>query len=254
MLEELENIDDDCEVYGINFVKIQDHNLAKRYGIKNYPALVYFRNGNPLIYDGDLRNEELVFEWLIEDENRELADEIEDVNSKMLEKLINDKPFLAVLFYAKECSECEEAIQALEVRTRSSEIAGATNCLRCRTLTTKRTFSALILSKVCWRFPWDMLWCKMSISVNDMTANNKYGIQTLPTLAFFRKQQTFMVFEGDLTNEEEVLKWLTSNDVFNVQDEIEEVNRKMLEKILNDNDFVAVYFCKLFWLKIKRIR
>lgn len=63
-----------------------------------------------------------------------------------------------------------------------------------------------------------------------------------------------MVFEGDLTNEEEVLKWLTSNDVFNVQDEIEEVNRKMLEKILNDNDFVAVYFCKLFWLKIKRIR
>lgn len=54
MLEELENIDDDCEIYGINFVKIIDQNLAKRYGIKNYPALVYFRNGNPLIYDGKL--------------------------------------------------------------------------------------------------------------------------------------------------------------------------------------------------------
>ncbi|CAG2117952.1 unnamed protein product, partial [Medioppia subpectinata] len=51
VLDELENIDDDCEIYGINFVKIQDQPLAKRYGIKTYPALIYFRNGNPLIYD-----------------------------------------------------------------------------------------------------------------------------------------------------------------------------------------------------------
>lgn len=57
-------------------------------------------------------------EWLIEDENRELADEIEDVNGRMLEKLINDKPFLAVLFYTKENSDCEEAIKALEVKKR----------------------------------------------------------------------------------------------------------------------------------------
>lgn len=57
----------------------------------------------------------MVFEWLIEDENRELADEIEDVNGRMLEKLINDKPFLAVLFYSKENSESEDAIKALEV-------------------------------------------------------------------------------------------------------------------------------------------
>ncbi|CAG2180553.1 unnamed protein product, partial [Oppiella nova] len=75
VLDELENIDDDCEIYGINFVKIQDIPLAKRYGIKTYPALIYFRNGNPLIYDGDLRNEEAVLEWLIDDDNRELADE-----------------------------------------------------------------------------------------------------------------------------------------------------------------------------------
>lgn len=63
VLEELENIDDDCEIYGINFVKIQDQSLAKRYGIKNYPALVYFRNGNPLIYDG--KGEEGIVGYLI---------------------------------------------------------------------------------------------------------------------------------------------------------------------------------------------
>lgn len=40
----------------------------------------------------------LVLEWLTDDENRELADEIEAVNDKMLEKLIRQSPFLAVFF------------------------------------------------------------------------------------------------------------------------------------------------------------
>lgn len=53
-LRELENIDDDTDLYGIHMVKIQDTSLAKRYGIKTFPALVYFRNGNPLIFDGTL--------------------------------------------------------------------------------------------------------------------------------------------------------------------------------------------------------
>lgn len=37
---------------------------------------------------------------------------------------------------------------------------------------------------------------------------------------------------------------LTSQEVFEIVDEIEQVNRKMLEKILDENEFVAVYFCK----------
>ena len=51
-MTELENIDDECDNYGIQMVKLQDPQLAKRYGIKTFPALVYFRNGNPLTYDG----------------------------------------------------------------------------------------------------------------------------------------------------------------------------------------------------------
>lgn len=43
ILEDLENIDDECDVYGIHMVKIQDPQLAKRYSIKTFPALVYFR-------------------------------------------------------------------------------------------------------------------------------------------------------------------------------------------------------------------
>lgn len=52
LLEGLENIDDECDVFGIHLVKIQDPPLAKRYGIKTFPALVYFRNGNPLLFEG----------------------------------------------------------------------------------------------------------------------------------------------------------------------------------------------------------
>ena len=48
-----------------------------------------------------------------------------------------------------------------------------------------------------------------------------------------------VVFEGDLTDEEGILSWLTSQEVFEIADEIEEVNRKMLEKILEENEFVA---------------
>lgn len=54
-----------------------------------------------------------------------------------------------------------------------------------------------------------------------------------------------LISTGDLLDEERVFKWLTSQDVFEIKDEIEEVNRKMLEKLLDENDFVAVYFCKL---------
>ena len=59
----------------------------------------------------------------------------------------------------------------------------------------------------------------------------------------FRRQDA-VTFEGDLTNDEAILNWLTSQEVFSIGDEIEEVNRKMLEKLLEENDFVAVYFCK----------
>lgn len=79
-------------------VKIQDPQLAKRYSIKTFPALVYFRNGNPLLFEGDMQNEQSVLEWLIDDDNRELADEIEEVNDRMLERLLDESSLLVVFF------------------------------------------------------------------------------------------------------------------------------------------------------------
>ena len=47
---------------------------------------------------GDLKDELAVFDWLISDDNRELDDAIEEVGDKMLLKLIDRSPFIAVYF------------------------------------------------------------------------------------------------------------------------------------------------------------
>lgn len=52
VLGELEKIDDDTDTFGVDFVKINDKRLAKHYGIKTFPALTYFREKEPIIYDG----------------------------------------------------------------------------------------------------------------------------------------------------------------------------------------------------------
>lgn len=134
ILEGLELIDDECDVYGIHMVKIQDPQLAKRYSIKTFPAMVYFRNGNPLLFEGDLQNEQSVLEWLIDDDNRELADEIEEVNDRMLERLLAESSLMVVFFCGfllivfffmflklfecisddEDCQECEEILEELE--------------------------------------------------------------------------------------------------------------------------------------------
>lgn len=53
-----------------------------------------------------------------------------------------------------------------------------------------------------------------------------------------------MLYDGDMHQYDKVLSWLTSQDVFEIKNEIEEVNRKMLDKLLEENEFLTVFFCK----------
>jgi len=66
------------------------------YKIKNIHKVIIKKYYN--VFLGDLQNEESVLEWLIDDDNRELADEIEEVNSRMLERLLDESLLLAVFF------------------------------------------------------------------------------------------------------------------------------------------------------------
>lgn len=49
-------------------------------------------------------------------------------------------------------------------------------------------------------------------------------------------------------DEENVLDFLTSLEAMDLPDRIEEVNAKILDKIVQETDFVAVLFCKYNYL------
>merc|ERR1712088_1209915 len=170
VIAELENIDDECDMYGIQMVKLKDPPLAKRYGIKTFPALVYFRNGNPLAFDGDLKSEESVLEWLVDDDNRELEDEIEAVNFRMLDKLLETSPLMAVFFYDDECVECETILDQLENIDDEADIYGID-----------------------------------FVKNNDPHAAKQYSIYNTPALVYFRKM-TPIVYDGDLMDDERILE------------------------------------------------
>ena len=48
VLVELENIDDEADVFEIRFVRIQDEKLAEDFSLAKIPSLVYFRDGIPI--------------------------------------------------------------------------------------------------------------------------------------------------------------------------------------------------------------
>lgn len=94
-MEELENIDDECDALGITFVKIDNADEAKEYGIDRVPKLLYFEKGIPTVYEGKLENEEDLLKWL---EQQTTSDEIEDITDEMLDLIIEKMPYVAVLF------------------------------------------------------------------------------------------------------------------------------------------------------------
>lgn len=150
-----------------------ESSVAYRYSIKTFPALVYFRNGNPLLFEGDLQNEQSVLEWLVDDDNRELADEIESVNERMLIRLLSESPFLAVFFCKphafdfpnkrfnlrlladdEDCPECEEILENLEQIDGEADLFG------------------IDFVKIC-----------------SAQAAADQGLHTLPALMYFRKKK-----------------------------------------------------------------
>ena len=79
-MTELEKIDGECSKYNVDFVYVQDNEEAQEYGVKELPALIYFEDMIPSIYDGDLMNEEEVLEWLV---TQKTSDTIEQVSDRV---------------------------------------------------------------------------------------------------------------------------------------------------------------------------
>lgn len=97
ILNELENIDDECEEKNIDFVKTSDEGIDKEYDLSELPALAFYRHKFRTIYTGDLMKEDEILDWVLElyESN---PDVIESVDRKTLQVLINDVEHLAVFF------------------------------------------------------------------------------------------------------------------------------------------------------------
>ena len=91
-------------------MRIVDALLAEDYSLWNLPALAFFRHSTPILYTGDINNEEEVFEFLFQ--NKYTADEdidLEEVDEEKLEILINHIDFVVVLFYKENDPASKQA-------------------------------------------------------------------------------------------------------------------------------------------------
>ncbi|XP_075167249.1 hulk isoform X6 [Haematobia irritans] len=203
VLAELEKIDDDTDSFGVDFVKINDKRLAKQYGIKNFPALTYFREKEPIIYDGDLMDEEGVLDFLTSLEAMDLPDRIEEVNSKILLKIIEDTDFVAVLFYDKDQKKSQKVLAELENiddECDQNDIA--------------------------------------FVKIDDDTEAKEWGIDEIPCIVLFERGIPH-VYEGDLMKEDELLGWLVHQKRYS---EIPEVTDEMKDKLVDSTEHLAVIF------------
>lgn len=94
-MEELENIDDECDQNDIAFVKIDDDNEAKEWGIDELPTMVLYEKGVPHVYEGDLLKADELLGWLI---HQKRHSEIPEITDEMKDKLIESAAHLAVIF------------------------------------------------------------------------------------------------------------------------------------------------------------
>lgn len=80
------------------------------------------------------------------------------------------------------------------------------------------------------------------VKTSDAGIEKEYDLPSLPALAFYRhKFRT--IYNGDLMNEDEILKWVLDL-IEATPDMIESVDRRTLQVLINDIDHLAVLFCE----------
>lgn len=87
--------------FGVRLVQSGDKKLAKTAGVLTFPGLSFYKGGGggaPKNFEGDMSDGEALMDFLTSEEALNLPDRIERVNSNMLERLIKEKMFMAVLF------------------------------------------------------------------------------------------------------------------------------------------------------------
>lgn len=206
ILKDMELIDDDAKKSNIEFVKINDKRFGKSFGIKKFPALTFCRGREVFIFDGDLKDEEAVLEFITDEDNMAMPDKIEDVNAEQLISIVETDPFVTIFFYdeSKRSSKALEHMEDIDDETDVFEI----------------------------RF----------LRINDAELAEDYSLPRIPCLVFFRREIP-IVYAGDMNDENEMLEWLIKNQSSaDDEDVLEHVNEEKLEIMVDNVDNLMIYF------------
>lgn len=116
------------------------------------------------IYDGDLKDEEAVLEFLTDDDNFAMGDKIEDVDAENLISIIETDPYVSVFFY-DDTKESSKALEHME------DIDDETDVFNIR-----------------FKFPNSNSLNSTSrfLRINDPELADDYSLKKIPCLVFFR--------------------------------------------------------------------
>jgi len=206
ILKDLETIDDEAEQSNIDFVKINDKRYGKTFGIKKFPALSFFRGRDIVVYEGNLKDEEEVLEFLTDEDNLAMPDKIMEVDAETMLSVIEQDDLVAVFFY----DESKASAKALEYMENIDEETDVFNI----------------------RF----------LRIKDVELADDYSLASLPSLVYFRHEIP-VVYNGELSDSAEVLEWLImERSGADELDELEFVSGDQLDIMVQTVDQLLVLF------------
>lgn len=81
------------------------------------------------------------------------------------------------------------------------------------------------------------------LKLGKLIKKKKESLKDFIVTPFYKIPGKYINYDGDIDDDEEVLDWLTSPANMEMTDHIEQVNRKMFQKIRKASDYLAVIFC-----------
>jgi len=132
--------------------------------------------------------------------------EVEALTGKQFEAALETEDLLGVFWYTKNCKTCDRVLGILE--RLGQEVAD----------------NGIVL-----------------VRVNDKKSAKTHNIRNFPALSLFRDGEPTH-YEGDLTSASAILDFLSTQESMEVPGQIEDVTASQLEVMVENQDYVAVFF------------
>ena len=249
ILEELEQIDEKLDKQDMPLVKISDEGATGAFGVEQMPSLVYFENGVPELYPGDLLNDEAILKWMLSELKQE---EIKELTVPMLDKLVERGHTMAVLFYDPKDKQDLMILDGLEKidddcrrfdidfikvcnHYFSKNFVKFLNCCISKTYCNPIAQFQYFLTKI-WINVLFLFLCPNKVC--DAEEATQYGLDSLPGLLYFENKIPSL-YDGDLESVKLLLEWLIEQKT---TDTIEQITEEILEILIEDEEYLAVFF------------